>query len=44
MTASEDKVKIEAAKEFQILGVIKKPLSWDKLKKLLLPLHQKIAE
>jgi CheY-like chemotaxis protein len=35
MTGSEDPARIQAAKEFNVLGVLQKPFSWDKLKKLL---------
>ncbi len=35
MTGSEDPARIQAAKEFKVLGVLQKPFSWDKLKKLL---------
>jgi CheY-like chemotaxis protein len=35
MTGSEDAARIQAAKEFKVLGVLQKPFSWDKLKKLL---------
>jgi CheY-like chemotaxis protein len=35
MTGSEDPARIQAAKEFKVLGVLQKPFSWEKLKKLL---------
>jgi CheY-like chemotaxis protein len=35
MTGSEDSARIQAAKEFKVLGVLQKPFSWDKLKKFL---------
>jgi CheY-like chemotaxis protein len=35
MTGSEDSARIQAAKEFKVLGVLQKPFSWEKLKKLL---------
>jgi CheY-like chemotaxis protein len=35
MTGSEDPERIQAAKEFKVKGVLQKPFSWEKLKKLL---------
>ena len=35
MTGSEDAARIQAAREFKVLGVLQKPFSWEKLKKLL---------
>jgi CheY-like chemotaxis protein len=35
MTGSEDPARIQAAKEFKVRGVLLKPFSWEKLKKLL---------
>jgi CheY-like chemotaxis protein len=35
MTGNEDSARIQAAKEFKVLGILQKPFSWDKLKKLL---------
>jgi chemotaxis response regulator CheB len=35
MTGLDDPTKIQAAKEFNVLGVLQKPFTWDKLKKLL---------
>ncbi len=35
MTGLDDPVKVQAAKEFNVLGVLQKPFPWDKLKKLL---------
>jgi CheY-like chemotaxis protein len=35
MTGSDDAARIQAAKEFQVLGVLQKPFTLDKLKKLL---------
>jgi CheY-like chemotaxis protein len=35
MTGSDDHAKIQAAKEFNVLGVLQKPIAWEKLKKIL---------
>ncbi len=35
MTGSNDTVKVQAAKEFNVLGVLQKPFGWEKLKKIL---------
>jgi chemotaxis response regulator CheB len=35
VTGIDDASKIQAAKEFNVLGVLQKPFAWDKLKKLL---------
>lgn len=35
MTGSDDPARVQAAKEFKVLGVLQKPFTWDKLKKLL---------
>ena len=35
MTGSNDAAKIQAAKEFNVLGVLQKPFGWEKLKKIL---------
>jgi CheY-like chemotaxis protein len=37
LTGLDDPVKIQAAKEFQVLGVLQKPFTLEKLKKLLKP-------
>lgn len=34
MTGSDDPVRIQAAKEYNVLGVLQKPFTWDKLRKL----------
>ncbi len=38
MTGLEDSAKIQSAKSFNVLGVLQKPFTWEKLKKLLPPL------
>lgn len=35
MTGSNDTAKVQAAKEFNVLGVLQKPFGWEKLKKIL---------
>ena len=35
VTGTDDASKLQAAKEFNVLGVLQKPFTWDKLKKLL---------
>ena len=35
VTGMDDKAKINAVKEFNVLGILQKPFSWEKLKKLL---------
>ncbi len=35
ITGSDDASKIQAAKEFNVLGVLQKPFTWEKLKKIL---------
>ena len=35
VTGSEDAARLQAAKEINVLGVLHKPITWDKLKKLL---------
>lgn len=34
MTGSDDPIRIQAAKEYKVLGVLQKPFTWDKLRKL----------
>lgn len=38
VTGTDDAARIQAAKEYKILGVLQKPFPWEKLKKLLPPL------
>jgi chemotaxis response regulator CheB len=35
VTGTDDAAKLQAVKEFNVLGVLQKPFNWDKLKKLL---------
>jgi CheY-like chemotaxis protein len=40
VTGMDDAARIQAAREFNVLGVLQKPFSWDKLKKLLPRPHE----
>jgi CheY-like chemotaxis protein len=44
VTGIDDPSKIQAAKEFNVLGVLQKPFAWDKLKKLLPQLKRNGAD
>jgi CheY-like chemotaxis protein len=44
VTGIDDPSKIQAAKEFNVLGVLQKPFSWDKLKKLIPQLKRNGAD
>jgi hypothetical protein len=35
VTGTDDPAKLQAVKEFNVLGVLQKPFTWDKLKRLL---------
>jgi chemotaxis response regulator CheB len=39
VTGMDDPAKIQAVREFQVLGILQKPFAWDKLKKLLPDFH-----